>query len=256
MTLSLCVIASALLLNAFLKLFLPVEGVYQEHEYDFQPNRLFHLSQAFTGPAASASQREVHIKQEYQTIASWMLQAIYRSQKGGFIVVKIGEKSHYLSVGETLQGYRLIKIMQQDALLRRDNQEYRISLRTLKEREAVIKKDQSSRANTQELSEGIVRRDLINDHMAHPTKIWNSIKIRPNRVDGVIEGFIVLFVQKQSVFDALGLQTGDILLSVNGVKLKSFKDAKMLYARVDKMDHVTVSVRRRGTIKELFYEIK
>jgi len=54
---------------------------------------------------------------------------------------------------------------------------------------------------------------------------------------------------------ALGLQRGDIILKANGVALTSYNAAFKFYKNINKLETLSLLIKRGNEEKELIYEI-
>lgn len=68
-------------------------------------------------------------------------------------------------------------------------------------------------------------------------------------------GFRVNAVAPGSVFHQLGVMNGDIILSVNNKKIKSYTDALVMYSQVPHLKSIRITVNRNNLKKDLIYEI-
>ncbi len=242
-------------LNGMIKLFLPVDGIYYSESDSFIPRHAYRLNEAFSRTETlSKEQNSIDSSSKSASLLSgWVLKAIYRSSGNGFIVVEVGAQSHYLSVGETLNGYKLVTIFVDHALFSKGGQGYQLTLNLPEERAYGGKK--GMRFDAAKLQAGIIQRRLIDYHMAHPQEVWRNIQIG-RFSDGDKIGFSVKFVQPGSVFEHGGLKAGDVLMEINGVKLDSMQNVKKLYANIEHIDEVFLKINRKGKIKELKLEVQ
>lgn len=263
------VVLLALVVTQFIKLSLPQSGIAYQSQDTFVVRHLYRFSNALfaqkvqeTLPKTVEEKQQQVREQNYATLESWKLQALFKNGKEGFIVVEVKNETHYLDLGDTLEGYTLKDILGKKAILVQKGIEYALVLDdpnvpkspNRNTKKAVPKK--VSAAKNAELSQGIVHRTDINDYMADTDKIWNNIKLRPYKIKGRIKGFVVRYVRRGSVFDSLGLKNGDIIIEANGVKMTSIKKAEQLYKHIDEIDNVALIITRKGVQKELQYEIK
>ena len=245
------------------KLFLPATGVHYVNDSHFVARHLYRLSDAFYLNDTSATQAQSTsrsgAKKAYTPLTAWKVQAMFSEGDIGFIVVQIKGKTHFINLNESYDGYTLIRIDHQEAILKRNGKEYALSLALSDKKiglESTPIEEVSDEVDVAKLQEGIVQRKDINNFMEDPKRIWQNIKIRPYKVQNKLAGFLVRYVKKNSVFDHLGLKSGDIILSANGIGFTSMQQAQDLYTNMDNIDNISVSIRRRGKIKELNYEIQ
>lgn len=79
--------------------------------------------------------------------------------------------------------------------------------------------------------------------------------IVPNK-DG---GFLVKNVQKNSVFEKLGLRKGDVILKVNRLAVNNMTDVMQLYRLtrdINKIDNIQVELNRDGDYRTLNYKLE
>jgi general secretion pathway protein C len=110
-----------------------------------------------------------------------------------------------------------------------------------------------------EISQGdgitVVDRSLLEHYSKNMKEIWKNIGIRELKKDGAIAGFKVNFVKRGSDFAKLGLRRGDVIKSINGQELNSYKSAFDIYKNIDTMNNLTMKVLRGKEEMELEYEI-
>ena len=80
--------------------------------------------------------------------------------------------------------------------------------------------------------------------------VWSQIGII--KTD---DGYKITYVKRPSIFSAIGLKKGDIILEINGKKLNSDADAWNLYKNIDKFNDIELKIKRNYQTKVLHYEI-
>lgn len=250
----------AALLSQLMKLFLPSLSVDYQESSTFISRQLYRLGDAFFAPQTP---QEVELQaaqssSSTQTIAQagldWKLKAVYKEGKEGFIVIQSKNNSHFIALFETFEEYKLILIEEQSATLEKAGKKYLLSM--IEDPSKAPPPVVAPPVDNTELQSGIVKRTHVADYMSNPRLIWENIKIRPYKEGGAITGFHITFVKKDSVFDHLGLRSNDLLIEANGVTLNSIDNAKELYKHIDEIEHLTMKVKRNGTLQELYYEIR
>lgn len=89
--------------------------------------------------------------------------------------------------------------------------------------------------------------DLRNiENNVDATEVYNGDKIIGFRVDSITP---------ESVYAQLGIQNGDIVLSVNNKKLDSYATALVLYTQIQSMKNIRLTLQRNNLPKEIVYEI-
>ncbi len=240
--------------------FLPKNGV--EIALD-NSNSVFYksyrLSRAF---GLQVEKKENTPLKEVFQIDSLILHAIYGNSKQGFIV--FAEKNapnanKILALNHEYKGYKLISIKQKSVLLEKD----------LKSFELLIKQDGANnyikriskpivRKKDEDTSTDVLRTVSKKDVMYYAKNfkaIWKNIAIKEIKKDGVIDGFKILSVKKNSIFSQLGLTKGDVIKSVNNQQIKSYGDAFKIYNNIQDYESLKIEIIRNKQKKELEYEI-
>jgi general secretion pathway protein C len=86
-------------------------------------------------------------------------------------------------------------------------------------------------------------------------EIMKNIGIVEQKAGKDLKGFRVTFVRKNSPFAKLGLRRGDVIKSINGQEITSYNVAMDVYKNIDKMNALSITVKRGKEEMELEYEI-
>ena len=105
-------------------------------------------------------------------------------------------------------------------------------------------------------------RDLVVDRSVFDTVLANqgalaaSARVEADTVDGQMRGVKLAFVRPGSIVEKLGLQSGDVLRSINGIDFTSPENILAAYARLATAPRLALTVARGGTTMEIDYEIR
>jgi len=220
---------------------------------------------------ASQKLKQKHIQKPkpVSDINSFKLIAIYHSPSRTVVTVTKGGKSSVLVRGDKIDGYVLDDATNQEAIFMRDGKSYRIALaqgsKNPKSSSSVkyihknAEKPKEESAPKGEVIEGdgvtVVDRSLLEHYSKNMNDIWKNIGIMEMKDGERIKGFKVNFVKRGSDFAKLGLRRGDIIKSINGQELDSYKKAFDVYKNIDTMDNLTIKIMRGKKEMELEYEI-
>ena len=91
-----------------------------------------------------------------------------------------------------------------------------------------------------------VNRDIINDVLSTQHEL-KSISLAVSSKGG----FQATMVKEDSLFSSLGLETGDIIKSINNRELNSISDFVSMYGDINNMDALELRFERQG--QEVFY---
>jgi general secretion pathway protein C len=101
-----------------------------------------------------------------------------------------------------------------------------------------------------------VDRGLIDAHADDLRALGQQIRLRPRLVGGEPDGFEILYVQDDGVFDSLGVHAGDVIRRVNGEQVDTPNKALELFDRLRRTPRVTIDIERRGRPVTLDYRIQ
>ncbi|MBE0513720.1 PDZ domain-containing protein [Sulfurimonas sp.] len=185
-------------------------------------------------------------------ISHLVLKAIYATQKRGFVIVaKKADptQTSIVAIGEQYEGFTLSSILKQSALFYKNSKEYVLDLEEISLKQKVAKGD------AEPLSRVDVSREDISYYAKNPQEIWKEISITEVKDGKEIKGFEVKGIKKGSKFESLGLKKGDVIVKVNNVVLKSYKDAIDIYKNIENVSGVALVVMRDNQEVELVYEV-
>lgn len=228
-------LAFAALLWAFATLFLakiPTSYIPQKHTYDFFAIDLVHL---FFPHTSQMPQPQV---QAYKLALT--LKAIYRNGKRGFVIIEDKGKTHFVDLGTSYKGYKLIAIYPDSAIFQKNGKKYKIE----------FSKEKNTQHFTYEPYRQVLPKKTFIQYKNDLNAIFRNIGIAKDT-----QGYRITYVKKGSIFDRLGLKKGDILIEVNGRILNNDADAWDLYKNADKFDHYEVIILRNHQKKVLEYEV-
>lgn len=69
-------------------------------------------------------------------------------------------------------------------------------------------------------------------------------------------GFQATKVKQDSLFSNLGLETGDIIKSINNKELNSISDLVSVYSQLDNLNQIELNLERQGQLVYYYYELK
>jgi general secretion pathway protein C len=85
--------------------------------------------------------------------------------------------------------------------------------------------------------------------------LLRQARVEPNIVDGQTEGFVVRMIRPGSLFSMLGLQVGDVLRDINGVKLDTPEKALQVFQQLREASQISIGLERQGAPQTYSYEI-
>ena len=89
-----------------------------------------------------------------------------------------------------------------------------------------------------------------------PAKLASSATIVPNYRDNKKVGLKVIGISKDSLFNGMGIENGDVLQSINGTTVSSRAQALELLERASQKGRLEFEVERRGKTEQLRFDLK
>ena len=208
------------------------------------------------------------------TMKDYKLLALYVSGDSLIVTVSKGAKTKVLGRGDSFNGFKLISSGKNYALFNKEGKDFKLELKNIKKakakkrvaskavhhkRVAPIARNTASKKGIVTANNGetkVVSKGLLSSYTKDIDKVWKDIGIGEHKVNGVLTGFKVNFIKKNSDFEKLGLKRGDILTAINGQELDSYNAAFSFYKEMDSIENLTLSIKRNNQDMELEYEIQ
>lgn len=197
-------------------------------------------------------------KDETSFLLDLKLKAIFHSKSLSFVMLDDPSGVVLLDIGQTFKGYTLFIVHPDKAIFVKDYKQYELKIEDSENKESAKKaKVVDYDAMKEEAVQSIksITKAEVKKYQDDSSKIWSNIGVDEYKVGGKIDGYIVNFVKKDSIFWQFGLQKNDILKEANGIKLTSRKDGLDILKKLDKMKVLTLTIIRNNQEKELEYEI-
>jgi len=188
-------------------------------------------------------------------ITNMILKGLFGKGTKGYAIVVLKSspnKSSIISVGEKFGRYRLKTIFKNKVLFDYNNNQYILYMQKPKTNNVKLsyKKDSSKDSYN-----NIISKKDITFYLKNPKQIWKDIAISTVKSNNKIKGFRIDRINKNSKMSDLGLKKGDLIIKVNNIELKSYKDVFNIYNNITKLDNIELVVLRNNEEVELEYEI-
>jgi len=178
-----------------------------------------------------------------------------------FASVSHDRESYLCRVGDDVDGRTVSHITWRYIFLRGDEDECYVDLLDEpKKKSRRRSRRRGKRLSRKEIRKGIevvgpteriVDRELIDRAFANPGKFARSMRVRPHKRNGEVDGFRIRRVKRNSPLYLLGARRGDIVHSVNGVDLTSVDKALAAYQSLRNDDRLVFRITRKGRPEDL-----
>ncbi|NPA52231.1 MAG: PDZ domain-containing protein [Aquificae bacterium] len=163
---------------------------------------------------------------------------------------------------EKVDNLRVKKIDRFIVVLTDGKKEYKIALelnpkRTIPRREppkVVSTKPVTTTQKTENFYE-ISKRE-VEKHTADLGKLLKYVRIVPVVKNGETKGYKFIYVSPRSVLYKYGLRSGDFIISVNGMSVKTAEEAFKVYNILRNEKTINLEIERKGERKTITYQIK
>jgi len=195
-------------------------------------------------------------------ITDFKLKGTYVSGDDSFVIIDDSGDTEFVYMNETYQGYRLIKVYENKAIFDKDGTTYELTmyaqsdnytedLPQKRKKKKKIKKD----VDGQYTVPIDIDKEDITYYSRNPDKIWNNIRVRDYRTENGIE-YKVGYVRKGSIFDDIGLKSGDVIVAIDGETPQSMADVMQYYTNIDNLDSLVLTIKRKNQEMDLEFRIK
>lgn len=241
--------------------FLP-SSTLESFEYQFEPFfEVFHFGQKF-GITESAD-ATLHSKTVTTTTLvpeSHRIKAIYRSNSDSFVTISDATTTQIVPLGGIYKHvFRLIALTDTAATFRGYGKTYRLRLGyddPLSRQETLTQNiSDPSQSGWQEGEWHTIAYQTVKEQIGNLQNIEKNVDIFEVLDGDKITGFQINSIAPGSVFAQLGIQNGDVILSINNKKLESYAAALAIYTQVPNLRSIRITLKRNNLQKEIIYEI-
>ncbi len=101
-----------------------------------------------------------------------------------------------------------------------------------------------------------LKRSQVDEAVQDINNLMKQVRIIPHFTEGKPDGLRITGIQTGSFFNRIGLQSGDIVLGVDGKPIESVDDALKIYTGLKTADAVRLDLRRANREQTIEYEIE
>ena len=199
----------------------------------------------------------------------YVLNAVFLGSAGNFIAIDDTKKVEFVDLGKQYKIYKLVDIKIDKAIFEVYGKKYTLEVAkngTLPRKEIVTStiteidqtsvKPQTPLVTQKKIDRYVaVNKNDVQQYATNFTQIWKDIKIKEVRQNGVIIGFDIKEISPSSLFAKLGLEQGDLIVSVNNKKITKYSEAFYFYRNILKYKSLKITVLRNNQQKDIEYAI-
>lgn len=101
-----------------------------------------------------------------------------------------------------------------------------------------------------------IERAMLDENLQDLTKLGMQARIIPNYVDGKYQGFRLVGIRPDSLYRAIGLESGDLVTRVNGQDIDTPNKAIQLFEELRNSPTIMLDLERRGQKVTMTYKVK
>lgn len=172
------------------------------------------------------------------------------------IETEADKKQHLLKTGDWIDQARIMEIRQYSVVLAIEEKRHILTMQrwqTPGGQGIPSVPEQTISASPNRIT---VKRTQIDEAIQNINALMKQVRILPNFTDGKPDGLALSGVMTGSFFSSLGLQSGDILLGVDGKPIQSADDALKIYTGMKTANRLQLNIRRSGREESLEYTIE
>ncbi|WP_457625162.1 PDZ domain-containing protein [Persephonella sp.] len=173
---------------------------------------------------------------------------------GGGKLAFISSKKGITAVkeGDSIEGYTLKEIKKREVILQSRSKRYILTVEP-----ADIKPSGRHKVSS-DVSEEVIKVDkrFVQEKTEDIGKLLKDVLLVPEIKNGETVGFRFRYIKPKSVLYKLGLRSGDLIISVNDMPVRTAEEAFKIYNMLRNEEYVKVVIERRGKRKVLTYEIR
>jgi general secretion pathway protein C len=205
-----------------------------------------------------AEPKKQEVVETGKKITDFKLKGTYVSGDDSFVIIDDAGSTEFIYMGESYQGYKLIKVYENKAIFDKDGTTYELTMYNLTKNFTTIEPRKTPKKASSD-GEYVVPIDIEKEDVTYyaqnPDKIWNNIRIRDYRTKNGIE-FKVGYIRKGTIFDKIGLKVGDIITAIDGQVPQSMADVMKYYSDINSLDSLVLTIKRKNQEMDLEFRIK
>ncbi|MCF8110777.1 MAG: hypothetical protein K9J85_04740 [Desulfobacteraceae bacterium] len=101
-----------------------------------------------------------------------------------------------------------------------------------------------------------IKRERIAGALQDINNLMRQVRVRPYFEQGEPAGIMLSGIRRNSIFEEMGLESGDVIKSANGRRIRSMDDAMAFYKDLSSAGEVELEIKRDGSRQRINYRIE
>lgn len=164
-----------------------------------------------------------------------------------------GNPQQLYRIGDTFQNATLKMILREKVVLNVNNKDEILEIEKASSQQTQSLPKTSDSAASQNLTQ---KRSQIETAVPNVNTLMQQARVRPHFSNGKPDGLSLTGIRPNSIFHNMGLQSGDIITSVNGKNIETVGDVQHFYHSLQTSQNIKLEIKRRGRLKTIDYSIE
>jgi len=183
---------------------------------------------------------------------------VFGGDAGDYAVIedKKARKQELYRVGDPIQNAVVKAILREKVVLNVSGKDEILTMEETPGVQLSSARPVSSAASEPIQREMTIDRAMVEDAMNNIGELMKQVRIRPYFENGQPAGLSLTGVRPDSIFQKMGIRSGDVLLAVDGEQIRSVDDVVNLYEKIGASDGVALQIKRRGQTQDIDFQIR
>ncbi|WP_457640543.1 type II secretion system protein GspC [Persephonella sp.] len=198
-------------------------------------------------------------RQSVEMVTNLKLIGIINAKKKKLAFIKSGKIVKLVGINEIIDGYKLKEIKDFYLILEKNGKKYMLSMDMgfVSAKTSNILKKKEEKKSVQTESEVIrIDRRFVKEKTADIGTLLKDVLIVPEIRNNETVGFRFRYVKPQSILYKFGLRSGDLIISINDMPVRTAEEAFKIYNMLRNEELIKLVIERNGKRKVITYEIR
>lgn len=102
----------------------------------------------------------------------------------------------------------------------------------------------------------VLDKDEFGNMLGDLGPLLSSARVVPNFEKGKINGYKIFAIKPGSIYEKIGIRNGDVIDSINGLRIETPDKALMMFQQLRSEDHFELAIRRGGEPQLFTYDLE